>query len=727
MIPSLYQFPKLLRQFGPRWFAFRLGHALRLKSGLMQLQLPARDWSSIPLSEFLLDPELAEAESYSRFRRNHAPPFFFGGRQQAPRTQFQHWDADVTSAPVERTRELKEGTFYYFSHSRVEMGSPPDWHHNPLSGHRAPQGRHWSRLGDFEFGDIKGFWEISRFGFAYTLGRAYWRTGDEHLAQLFWRLFDDWRAQNPPQQGVNWKCGQEITFRLMACCFALYAFQNCQSTTPEQISGLAQLVAESATRIRANLDYALSQRNNHSISEAAGLWTAGVLFPEFKQAEQWRELGHTQLERLARELIYDDGVFAQHSLNYQRLVLQVYLWIFRLADLNRKEFSETARSRVAQAGSLLFDLQDETTGYVPCYGHNDGALVLPLNNCGFRDFRPITQSTSYYFKGHRCHEGGPWDEDLFWLFGPEAAEAPVERCQRKDLRASEGGYYTLRSEKGFAFVRCGSFKHRPAHADMLHVDLWWQGTNLALDPGTYSYNAPDPWSNSLSHTRFHNTVSVDEQDQMEQAGRFLWLPWLSSSVRCNRRSERGRLSYWEGEHNGYERLKDPVVHRRGILRLQEDWLVLDELGSRANHHYRLNWTLCDCPYEWEDKESLRLMTPQGSYYVRAAAIGGKSARNLVRADASSPRGWQSTYYGHRDPALSLKIISEGRSMMFWSSLGANILKVKVDGANLTLLGDGWKAEVHLQHARQGTLVREVVCTGTLEDRLSLGAKGTRSG
>ncbi len=719
MIPSLYRFPDLLRQLGPRWIAFRLGHAFRLKSGLMRLRLPSRDWSSIPLSGVLLDPEQAEPSAYSQFRRDNAPSFFFRGRPPVSTTQFQHWDSGTSSSPVERARELKGGTFYYFSHTPLAVGSPPDWHHNPLSAHQAPRDRHWSQLGDFGYGDIKGIWEISRFGFAYTLVRAYWRTGDEHFAQLFWLLFDDWRAQNPPQQGVNWKCGQETTFRVMACCFALYAFQDCQSTTPERICGMAQLIAESATRIHSDLDYALSQNNNHSISEAAGLWTAGLLFPEFKQSKQWLELGHTLLERLAGELIYEDGGFAQHSLNYQRLVIQVYLWVLRLADLNRREFSQTTRSRVAQAGSLLFDLQDEASGRVPCYGHNDGALVLPLNNCDFQDFRPITQCTSYYFKGHRCHENGPWDEDLFWLFGSEAIEAPLESRPREDLSASAGGYYTLRSEKGFAFVRCGSFKHRPAHADMLHVDLWWQGINLALDPGTYSYNAPDPWSNALSHTRFHNTVSVDEKDQMERAGRFLWLPWLTSVVRCNRRSERGRLSYWEGEHRGYQRLKDPVVHRRGILRLQEDWLVFDELAGSANHRYQLNWTLCDCPYEWEDRESLRLMTIGGDYYVRATALGAECTRTLVRAANDSPRGWQSPYYGHREPALSLQVASEGQTMLFWSSLGASISEVKVDDTKLTLLADGWKAEVHLQRDQQSTLIREVVCTGRLEDQLQL--------
>jgi len=53
-------------------------------------------------------------------------------------------------------------------------------------------------------------WEPSRFGFAYALVRAYWRSGDERYAELFWQLVEDWRANNTPQLGPNWKCGQEM-------------------------------------------------------------------------------------------------------------------------------------------------------------------------------------------------------------------------------------------------------------------------------------------------------------------------------------------------------------------------------------------------------------------------------------------------------------------------------------------------------------------------------------
>ena len=70
--------------------------------------------------------------------------------------------------------------------------------------------------------------------------------------------------------------------------------------------------------------------------------------------------------------------------------------------------------RVGRSGELLFQLQDEETGRVPCYGQNDGALVLPLNNCDPRDFRPVVQTVTMLTVRWKllpmlcvCHPGTP--------------------------------------------------------------------------------------------------------------------------------------------------------------------------------------------------------------------------------------------------------------------------------------------------------------------------------
>jgi asparagine synthase (glutamine-hydrolysing) len=292
------------------------------------------------------------------------------------------------------------------------------------------------------------------------------------------------------------------------------------------------------------------------------------------------------------------------------------------------------------------------------------------------------------------------------------------------LRAETGGYYTLRNREGFCLLRCASFEDRPGQADMLHLDLWWKGQNIALDAGTYSYNAPEPWNNSLARSAYHNTVTVDDLDQMNRVGKFLWIPWLESLVRQDCRSAGGHLAYLEGEHNGYQRLKTPVTHRRAILRLgDKGWIVLDALDSVGEHRYRLHWLFEDAPYEWDAEGGrLTLYTPPAPYYVQTGTLDGKGVNSLVRADEHSPRGWQSPYYDYRAPALSAdRVVHAAASSLFWTVFSAEPLGVITEGRSLHIAAERWSVGVDLQSrdARQQSLVSSIVIKGETEDRLEI--------
>jgi asparagine synthase (glutamine-hydrolysing) len=661
---------QLCTHMGPGWLAYRAIYAAGLRAGWLRHELPRRDWDAVPLERFLQDPACGRAEVYLEHRRTRAPRFFFQfSEQPAYKDCWSDWDQDAKN-PVMTSERLAEGNLVYFGQEFAHTGFPPEWHRNPFTGLTAPTDRHWSEISDFRHGDIKVLWEPSRFSFAYDLVRAYWRTNNEKYAELFWQLVSDWYIHNPPQTGVNWKCGQEISLRLMAWIFGLYGFIGARATTPDRVRQLAQMIAVSVHRIAANIGYALSQKNNHGITESVGLFTVGTLFPELASAQQWERLGRHHLEAQVRELFYEDGSFAQHSLNYQRLALHDCLWAARLAELAGRPFSADLYHRLGQASMLLYQLQDDSSGQAPCYGHNDGALVLPLNNCDYTDFRPVTQALNYLCSHTLVHGAGPWNEDLLWLFGLPALDAPIVSVKRINLRAEQGGYYTLRSREGFAFVRCPTYRHRPGQADLLHVDLWWRGLNIAVDPGSYSYNAPAPWDNTLSHTTHHNTVTVDGLNQMGLFSRFLWLPWAKGRVLCNIEDFRMSCAYWEGEHDGYARLQSPVTHRRGIVQLDDEcWLVADLVHSERPHTYRLHWLFCDSEFYWNAGSGyLKLHTLAGEYSACIGALPGAVKRSLVRADPDGTRGWVSRYYYHREPALSIEQMAMGSSVSFWTVL-----------------------------------------------------------
>jgi len=479
------------------------------------------------------------------------------------------------------------------------------------------------------------------------------------------------------------------------------------------------MIAVSAERILANFDYALSQRNNHGISEAVGLYAAGALFPECKLAQAWKQAGREALERLGRELIYADGAFAQHSMNYQRLMLHDYLWALRLGDLQGEPFSDELKDRISNAGEFVYQMQD-ASGRAPNYGANDGALVLPLDNCDYQDYRPVAQATHYLTHQMRYYGAGAWDEDLLWLFGPEALAAPVDPKPRRDLRAECGGYYTLRSSAGFAFVRAATFKDRPAQADMLHVDLWWRGQNIAVDAGTFSYNAPAPWDNELARTAYHNTLTVDGGDQMDRAGKFLWLPWLRGCMTHDERSAGGHLAYWQGEHDGYRRLKSPATHRRAILRVADEcWLILDAMASASEHDYRLHWLFADLPFEWQEAEQrLTLHTKVGAYAARLIDLAGLGRSTIARAAPGSARGWRSRHYFDREPALSVEMTSRAANARFVTVFAPGEYDVAVEAATLIIRSPDWLARIEMSDGA-ATLMKAATVDGAVEDRLEM--------
>jgi len=106
---------------------------------------------------------------------------------------------------------------------------------------------------------------------------------------------------------------------------------------------------------------------------------------------------------------------------------------------------------------------------------------------------------------------------------------------------------------------------------------------LALvDPGTFTYTG-DAESRQWFRSSFaHNTVSIDGQSSSQPGDPFSW----RTIAQCtpSRWLTTHRFDYVEGTHNGYQRLPDPVTHRRSVLFLKNDyWVVRDQVLSEMLH------------------------------------------------------------------------------------------------------------------------------------------------
>ena len=637
---TLTQACQIIRHQGIGNCAFRLYYEFNKKQSGFKDKFPSHTWSKLKLQDWLRPEINADTTNFLQFHKKQKVQFFFDP-DNLPRPQHQSRGKIIAQA-----REILANKFRYFFLHTYSLGTGPNWFVNPVTGKSASASVHWRDINFFDddVGDIKFIWEPSRFAWAFTLVRAFAATGDNHYAEKFWQLFESWCTANPPNMGPNYACGQECAIRVLAMCFALYGFARATATRPDRVSRLLLAIAIHADRIEKNIKFAISTQTNHALTEAAGLFTIGLLFPEFRRAEHWRSFGEKILISQGLKQIYSDGAYIQHSMNYHRLLLQVFLWVVKLAKLNGRDFPHELLSRLHKATLFLFSMQDKRTGQAPNYGANDGALILPLNDCDFRDYRPVLQAMYFLLHHKRLYERGPWDEDLLWLFGPAALESPMEKNIEPRNQFSRGGYYILRNRDNRAMIRCHTYRHRPTHADMLHMDLWWRGINVLCDSGSYMYHCKKPWQHYFLSTAAHNTVEVDHKDQMTKGPRFMWYDWTKSSIPATGAKENSGNLIFSGSHCGYKRLGD-IVHHRSIESLfnGQVWLVIDDIVGSGRHTARLFWHLVDAPVQIHDSR-VDIKTHAGP--VRIQVLSPTSTDFMCcRGDENIPAGFRSLYYG----------------------------------------------------------------------------------
>lgn len=531
--------------------------------------------------------------------------------------------------------------------------------------------------------DIKFIWEPGRFGWACKLAMAYHLLGDQRYSKTFWHNSEQFLSANPPFFGPHWASAQEVALRLVNLAFCLQVFSASPHSTPERLEWIAKSIAVHAVRIPPTLVYARSQNNNHLISEALGLYTASALLRDHPLAASWHALGWKWLLYALHTQIAQDGSYVQHSTNYQRLMLQAALWAFTIHDhaYTNEPIPEEINSRISASAVWLGKLIDPQTGCVPNLGHNDGSYLLPLTVCSYQDYRPVVHAAMRKFLRINLIPTGPWDDLGQWLCTPTTpaqSEADLDMWRVSSTGQADEPPHIIQNQVSgsWAYFRMAQFHSRPAHADLLHLDLWWHGLNLSQDAGTYLYNAYPPWNNSLTSALVHNAVVVDDQEYMFRAGRFLYLDWAQAKmVKIESDLENHPISM-TAQHDGYR--KKGVLYTRKVTACHDgSWEVLDHLDGdhRVIHKACLHWLLPDWEYEIHGEPAragggdieIRLKSPYG--WVRLItglleSVRGKTAITqnfqLVRAgallhgsgDLSTITGWVSPTYGVKVPALA---------------------------------------------------------------------------
>jgi len=517
---------------------------------------------------------------------------------------------------IHQADNIIKGLVPYYSHHWIKQSLPPDWFVNPFNGKRCSEiKKHWTEIPDFgkECGDIKNVWEASRFSWAGILARAYAVSGNRIYLDTLNNWIKDWLDNNPLNAGPNWKCGQEASIRVIN----LLNVANILKQADEPSELLKELIRLHLKRISANTRYALAQRNNHASSEAAALfiganWLAAVDRSFKEKSISYAEKGRNILERSLRDLVYQDGSFAQHSVNYHRLFLDTLSFIiFWTRKLDLQPFSGKFYEIASKSANWLLSLTD-TSGQCPNLGPNDGALLMANHSCDYSDYRPSLQAALVFTGKNIVFEPGPWDEVLYW-FDINRNDFPYSPTRKRSILHSSG-YVIMDGGNSWALLRFPFFRFRPSHNDIFHFDLWAGGNNILFDSGTFSYNpdknieVPD-----LKSVSSHNTLSFDNCEQMPRLGRFLPGKWLKPLFVGDIENSGDGSGEWKGAYRHYS----GNIHMRRVVWNNNKWIIQDKFsGSAENIEIGFNFGNYD--FTIENKSNV-LKLPWGEIKVSGNA------------------------------------------------------------------------------------------------------------
>ncbi len=339
-----------------------------------------------------------------------------------------------------------------------------------------------------------------------------------------------------------------------------------------------------------------SETSNWLTFEMAGLYTSGVVYPEFKDAPEWRRVAtETAVADLERGWL-PDGMTIELSPAYGRYFSN-YFVIYDLAEHVGRLGEFNIRDLHAKTESI-FEVYLKIMApdrLAPATNNNRPAPVIEILDSGLERF--------------------PDREDIRWAVSDGEHGTPPDDTS---LVLPYAGFAAMRSgwERGahMLYFDFGPVGYRHAHQDGLNIMLWAYGRQVLFDPGLVGYEYDDPFVNYAVDTFSHNTVLVDNRPQRRawydnphprrmpyrELEDFRWETTLAHDFAAGVYDEAygmpgvsNAYPYSDGSNFG-EGWEYPTVHYRRVYYHKPDvFLVADTLVAKDNdaHDYDLRWHL----------------------------------------------------------------------------------------------------------------------------------------
>lgn len=470
--------------------------------------------------------------------------------------------------------------------------------------------------------DIRALWEPARLQHLVPLLVYLQRDleGEDafRIREFIVTCLRGWLDRNRFLHGPNYLSAMECGLR-QAVFFLILKMDGLPTTDGEAV---LREMYRTGCWIEENLSLH-SSLGNHTVCECVGLVFAGAVFRDSVDGRRWLQRGITLLQQELPHQIVDDGGPAEQAFGYHRFVLDLYWLVTDFLQRNNLHDCGEMVPRLLLGENFLTAFGSDS-GNPPAIGDSDDGVAMAR---GFAPRRSPAQPVT---------------------------SAPCTTFSRS-------GYSIIRSADF-----CLTFDHGPlgmaplynhGHADALSITLSCKGRELLVDPGTYRYNGVPEWRRYFKGTRAHNTVTIDDLDQAVQETGFIWSSPFTG--RLVRKEETGTDLCLEAEHDGYRRLRQPVIHRRELLVRKGGTIVIkDTFSGSGIHHYALHYHFHPQAEVLFHEDWWQVRRGESAIWLRLCDAG---SFNHCRGQESPPLGWYSSAYGSKEPCSVLHACREGRA------------------------------------------------------------------
>lgn len=454
--------------------------------------------------------------------------------------------------------------------------------------------------------------------------KAYAATKNEAYFSNWVDVYSSWMAKYPcPNKAFEnpsiidlepdyeWKALQPAE-RVLSQLNVIQYYLTSPNFTPEWLTTVLNAFVESVEMIRMNY----IPEGNIRVTQGQAVVSAGILMPEFKNAEQWVTEGIQTMNM--NEQFLSDGVHVDLDLSYHIAAISDYLEVYNLAKVNNRldilpsGYIEKLKGAVSFVQDMIY----------PDYS---------IDN--FNDTRSSSYAKSTLMNRLKDYLAVfPEDEELKWMAweGAKGGTIPTWKSKAYDV----AGYYMLctanRGVDGMMVIHKNndnSVKEWHCQPDNGTFSLWYKGRNFLPDAGVYSYDDPDVTGMRSKYRQYklHNTMTIyskniffnekDKPTEKTTSGRLL----KQESGSNYELIVTENTPYMKGELNGdaVNVMNGDFTHRRAIYMVDDKFVVLVDEGystssADAGKGVNLNFHLLS---EAEDSE----------YGIDAPVVNGLSA------------------------------------------------------------------------------------------------------